>query len=383
MTLPGPPEWRRLLAWAPADGILSVSVVIDPSDRGGGWRVALEDALKPVLGSAENAPHGMKLGLRAAVDAVLERFPGNAPPPQGRGQIGFLEVARKGGREEWHAYRIPPHGTEAVHGHRPYLRPLVELADDGATIGIVAVSGDQARLWEWELGVTSELGDWTLTPTGDWRERKAQRPSDPARFRGAGASGHEQHDQRLEAHRERFLGQVASHAGGEAGERGWREVLVFGEIEHVRRFGGALGSREHRHVFTKNVISEPTARIAERVEELLPGLNRERELRLVETVKESAHSGKERASLGPQETLEALNEGRVAHLLFDADRDYRGEGIEEGLAYRGPALGRDGLPVAELMVERAIETAAAITPLEGEAAAALEEQSGVAALLRY
>jgi hypothetical protein len=383
MTRPGPDELRRLLAWAPERGVLSVSVVIDPADRGGGWRVALEDALRPVLESAERAPHEVKIGLRAVAEAVLERFPGNAPPPQGRGQIGFVEVARKDRREEWHSYRIPPHATNAIHGHRPYLRPVIEIADDGAAMGIVAVSGDQARVWEWELGILSELEDLALTPTGDWRERKAPRPSDPARFRGAGASGHDQHDERVEAHRERFIKRVADRATSEAAEREWRDVLVFGEVEHVRRLEDGFGSREPRHVYRKNVVAEPTSRIAERVGELLPGLNRERELTLVESVKESAYSGKELASLGPQETVEALSQGRVEHLLFDAERDYRGQGIEEGLAYAGPPLGANGLPVAELMVERAIETAAAVTPLEGEAAAALDEQNGVAALLRY
>ena len=114
----------------------------------------------------------------------------------------------------------------------------------------------------------------------------------------------------------------------------------------------------------------------------MPEINRERELKLVETVKESAYSGRARGSLGPQETVEALNQGRVEHLLFDAERDYRGQGIEQGLAYEAPPL-TDGLPVTELMIERALDTGARVTPLVGDAAAALEEHAGVAALLRY
>ena len=382
MTLPGPDELKQLLGWAPPGGVLSVSVEIDPADRGGGWHVALGDELREVLGGADDAPHDVRLALRAVVDAVLERFPERGKPPEGRGHMGFIEVAKKG-RERWYASQMPPHRTEATYAYRPYLRPLVELADDGARIGAAAVSGDQVRLWEWELGRLSEVDDWEILTTGDWRERKAQRPSDPARFHGPGASGREQHDQRLEAHRERFLKDAGGRTTARAGERGWRDLLVFGENEHVRRYADALDSREPRHVHSKNVVSEPTSRIAGRVEALIPDLNRERELKLVETVKESAYSGKERASLGPQETIEALLQGRVEHLLFDAERDYTGHGIEEGLAYEGPPLGDDGLPVAELMIERALETGARITPLEGTAAAALDEHSGVAALLRY
>lgn len=381
MTLPDSDQLRRLLGWTPPGGVLSVSVAIDPADRGGGWRVALEDALKPAVESSQDAPHDARLAMRAVAESVLDRFPPNAPQ-DGRGHIGFVEVAGKDRREEWSSYPVPPRRTEVVHGHRPYLRPLIEMLDDGAAMGVVAVGGDQARLWEWELGRLSELVEMELEPTGDWRERKAPRPSQPSRVSGPGSSGRDQHDQRLEAHRERFLKQVAGRVVGEASDRGWVDLLVFGEVEHVSRFVDDLGPHSHRHVFKKNVVAEPSSRIAERIEELLPGLQREREMGLVETVKESAYSGKERASLGPQETLEALAEGRVAHLLFDAERDYSGHPIAEGLAYEGPPLD-DGLPVTELLIERALETGARISAVEGDAASALDEHDGVAALLRY
>ena len=39
--------------------------------------------------------------------------------------------------------------------------------------------------------------------------------------------------------------------------------------------------------------------------------------------------------------------------------------------------------MTELMIEQALDTGARVTPLVGEAAAALDEHDGVAALLRY
>lgn len=383
MRLPGPETLKELVAWQPASGVLSLYVSVDPGDRGRGWRVALVDGLRDAIGDERALPHEERLGMRASAERALRRFPEQGPPPEGPGHVGFVEVASEPRRELWYPSRLPPRATEVVYGHRPYLRPLIEIADTGARIGVAAVSGDQVRLWEWEMGALAELEDLTLTTTGDWRERKAQRPSDPARFHGAGASGREQHDQRLEAHRDRFLKDAGRRTATIAGKHRWRDLLAFGEKEPVRRFADALDKHEPRHVHQKNVVSEPSSRIAERVWDLIPELSRERELRLVQSVKESAYSGKARGSLGPQETLEALSEGRVEHLLFDADRDYRGEGIEQGLAYEGPPLGDGGLPVAELMIERALETGARITPLDGEAAAALQEHDGVAALLRY
>jgi peptide subunit release factor 1 (eRF1) len=381
MALPGAEQLKQLVDWRPANGVLSVYVIVDPGDRRAAWRVELVDRLRDVLGTQAEGRSG--LPLRAAAERALQRFPEHRPPPEGRGHAGFVEVAEKGGRELWYPSQIPPRATEVAYGYRSYLRPLIELADIGARIGVAAVSGDQVRLWEWELGVLSDLDDWEILTTGDWKERKAQRPSDPARVQGGKASGREQHDQRLEAHRERFLKDAGGRTSVQAAQRRWRDLLVFGENEHVRRFAHALDAHEPRHVYGKNVVSEPSSRIAERVGEVLPELNRERELKLVETVKDSAYSGRARGSLGPQETLEALREGRVEHLLFDADRDYRGHGIEQGLSYEGPPLGNDGLPVAELMIEQALETGARVTPLVGDAAAALEEHAGVAALLRY
>jgi hypothetical protein len=381
MELPRADQLKELARWTPPNGVLSVYVVVEPGDRRAAWRVELVDRLRDALGTQADGRSGIP--LRTTAERALERFPEHRPPPEGRGHAGFLEVAEKGGRELWYPSRIPPRATEVTYGPRPYLRPLIEIADVGARIGIAAVSGDYVRLWEWELGVLSELDDWEILTTGDWKERKAQRSSDPARIQGAKASGREQHDQRMEAHRDRFLKEAGGRTSVRASERGWRDLLVFGENEHVRRFAHALDSHEPRHVYGKNVVSEPSTRIADRIRELLPELTRERDLKLVETVKESAYSGKERGSLGPQETLEALRQGRVAHLLFDAERDYRGHGIEEGLTYAGPPLGDDGLPVAELMIEHALETGAQVTPLVGDAADALAEFDGVAALLRY
>ena len=41
------------------------------------------------------------------------------------------------------------------------------------------------------------------------------------------------------------------------------------------------------------------------------------------------------------------------------------------------------MPLLERMIDLALSTSAAITPVEGESAEAIAEQEGVAALLRY
>ena len=110
---------------------------------------------------------------------------------------------------------------------------------------------------------------------------------------------------------------------------------------------------------------------------MVPGLNRERERSLIERIKDAAYS-EGRSSMGIQETLQALQEGRVEHLVYDAGREYSNASLES----MGES-GANGLPLIQRMIEYAISTGAAITPVEDESAEFLEEQDGVVSLLRY
>jgi stalled ribosome rescue protein Dom34 len=154
------------------------------------------------------------------------------------------------------------------------------------------------------------------------------------------------------------------------------ELLVLGDAEHVREFADGAGDGvEVRQIDGHNVISARPHEIAERLEELLEELNRSRELDLVQRVKDEAHGGT-RGAVGLQETLEALEQGRVAHLVFDAS-------LEDG-GGPGEITGEDGgLRLGERLIELALATGARVTPVEGEAAEALVEAEGVAGLLRY
>ncbi len=378
--LPGPDELRRLLEWEPEGGVISAFVPIDPADRGDAWRVALEREMRTLL-SSEHAKQ--RSDLQAGANAVLARFPQNAPHKH-RAQIGFVEVGGGRRREQrWYPSQIAPRRLELHHGRRPLLRPLVELVERAGRIGVAVVSTERVHIWEWDDGLVRRLEGWVLETMGlDWRERKAQRSADPARVRGGKASGHDQFAQRLEANRDRFLTEAGGLTAGVMRRREWRELLGFGAKQSWQQFAEGLGRVRGRLVDSADIINEPAADIEARIEAVLPQLEQARDAALVKTVEEAAYSGKERASLGPQETLEALEQGRVEQLLFDADRDYRGEGIEEGLTYEVPE-GAIEPPVTEILIERALGTSARVTPVFGEAAALLDEHDGVVALLRY
>ena len=82
------------------------------------------------------------------------------------------------------------------------------------------------------------------------------------------------------------------------------------------------------------------------------------------------------ATLGPEETLGALAEGRVAHLLIDPDHDFSAAGRDVSASRRRAP----GEMLGERAVESAIAGAAQVTAI---AADTLGQADGMAALLRY
>lgn len=386
MNTPDPGAIAGLAGWAPEHGVVSVYLGIDPADRREGWRIELRDGLKRLVEQAhEEGPRERWLALLATTERISQLFPAEGDHPEGRCQIAFAEVAEREGRLESYQTQMPPQQTMILHDAGPFLRPLVELLDDGAPRGIVALSAERVRLFEWKLGEIRELEDWDLSSVhGPPRDKKA--PSrDPSTGTGTSSSGRDQYDRAMDEHREKFVKEVGDQAVRQINRRGWPETLCFGDEGLMRAFSDGLGPKaDVRHVDEHNIVSEEVKQVGERVEALLDDLNRTREMALVERAKNAVFAEGGRGALGVQDTLDALVEGRVEHLLFDAERDYRGAWIDHQLRYGEVGdEGQDEPRLAERMIEQALQTSASVTPLEGEAAAALSEHEGVAAILRY
>ena len=361
---------KKLLDWRPDLGVVSVYVAIDHGDRSEGWRVELRDRLDDVI-EAETDHHGRR-ALTATAERIKAHFPDEVP--SGRGHIGFCAVKeqkpddRRGQSDIWMSTQMAPPQAEVVRRERPHLTPLIELLEEGAPVGVVAVSAERVRLHEWALGTLSEIHDWeAVLFIPDWRERKAQSTPDPARVEGASSSGHDQYDQRLEHNRRRFLKETGALVGQEAERRRWRSAIAFGDPDEVARVAEGASKRiEVEPADDANVISEDHRRLLERVERAVDGLNRRRELTLVQGALDAAFAREGRGAVGVIETQRSLEEGRVRHLLFDAEE-----------------TAREVTEVEDDLVEKAIRTRADVTPVEGDAAELLREHGGVAALLRY
>lgn len=369
---------RRLIEWRSEAGILTVYVHLDPGDRGRAWRIALREQLHRLEEQTE--PHAERRAFEAAANEVLERFPENGAPPDGRGHVGFVELAEKHPTALWRSMQLGPRRTEVVRSERPYVRPLVELFAEGPHVGVALVSGDRVRLLDWSLGAIHELEDWEITLfSSDWRERKAERAI-PGQGTRTSASGRDQFDQRLDANRRRFLREVGALVAQEQSRRAWRHLIAFGSEDLSHELAEGLGDRPPRlRVVRHDLVTAKEAQVAERVQAEVREINGSQALQLIAEIEE-AIGAEPGTALGPQEALEALAEGRVRHLVFDADRDYGGRPFEADLAYDDD---RDGMPVGERLVELAVATDADVTPVFDEPAAMLERHKGVAALLRY
>src|SRR3954447_15600289 len=184
---------RDLLDWRPDLGVISVYVAIDPAERGEPWRVELRNQLDALV-EAEQDKHGRRKALEATAERIKAHFP-DEQPPSGRFHVGFCEVSEGDGRDIWLAAQVNREDTEIVDRDHPYLTPLLEVLDEGAPAGVLAVSSEHVRLYEWALGSISDVHDWeAILFTPDWRERKAQSNPNPTRTQGASSSGHDQFD---------------------------------------------------------------------------------------------------------------------------------------------------------------------------------------------
>src|SRR3954447_15475070 len=276
----------RLVAWRSEAGILTVYVHVDPGDRGRGWRIELRERLHRL--AEETSPHAERRAFKAAANEVLERFPENGAPPEGRGHVGFIELTEKHPTAVWRSMQMGPRRIEAVVHERPLIRPLVELFAEGPHVGVVLVSGDRVRLLDWSLGAIRELGDWELELFSlDWRERKAER-SIPGAGSRTSASGRDQFGQRLDANRQRFLHEVGSLVAKEHAQRAWRHVIAFGVEDLPQDFAEGLGDAASRlHVVPHDLVGAKEAQIAQRVETEVRELNTSKALGLVSEVEEA------------------------------------------------------------------------------------------------
>jgi Bacterial archaeo-eukaryotic release factor family 10 len=364
MTQPTLEDARELSEWRPPLGVLSVYLGFDPADRTGAWRTELRNDLDAILEAYKEAEHDRRLALRATAKRLTERFEDGDLRPPPRGEVGFVEVAEKEGTEHWFGSGVAPAADACVEfGPEPAIAPLLELCGRDAPRGVALLSSERVRLLRCSEGSLEELEDWELSITSlDWRERKSQSTNNPARAQGVSSSGHDQFGERLDHNRQRFLGECGGLVGRVLEENGLEELIVFGPAKDVESFKGGFSSAKAKLTGggDGDLISVPKGRVSETVAEVIQRLDTERDQAVVQRVLDEVKGGS-RGAAGAQETRQALSEGRVDHLVFDA------------------AIGEE----AESLIRAALSGGGKVTVVRDELAAPLAEAEGVAAVLRY
>jgi peptide subunit release factor 1 (eRF1) len=355
---------RELSGWQPPLGVVSVYLGYDPADRGGAWRTVLRGGVDKVLRpAAEDGSHERKVAVRETAKRLLARFEERGVRPLPRGEVGFVEVGRKEGREHWWETGTAPPVPTVLLADQPVVTQLVDLCGRSVESGLALLSAERVRLLCFGDGRLEAVEEWELDVDSEkWRERKAQSSSDPARAQGVSSSGHDQYDERLAHNRRRFLGDCGRQARERLRKRGLDEVILFGPAPEAEAFCAGLGTAPVRaeRGGEADLISAPTEQLIEAVSAAVERLTAARDRACVERALEEALAGG-RGAAGLRETMEALGEGRVESVVFD------------------PAIGEP----AEALVRGALSSGAEITVAHDGVAELLEPVEGVAALLRY
>jgi hypothetical protein len=330
-------------------------------------------------GSQERS-RAVREGL-ARLDAEIDRF--TDPEEPGRGRIVFAAM-----HDGW-LTRVSaqlPLPNRVVLDRGPFIHPLLELLDEGAPAGVVVASRTEAQVLEWRFGELTPLREMQADAAEPRHERSGPVGSRPASRYGTPTG--EQRNARERDRASRFIERVADTASRLARDRGWERIVVSGG-EQTDALVAALSPvlRTMALPDPRVLVRLDLATLEDIITERVRAAHAEFEQQLIATVRAQAH-GAGAAALGLSEVVGALNQARVAHLVYDPYIRYRGSVGYDGslyaedetaLTYGSTADER----LTERIVERAFETGARVTPVEGAGADGLADALGIGAVLRW
>jgi hypothetical protein len=355
---------QHLIDWKPEHGVISAYFDVDPADRGDGWRILVKDGLG---GLEEPDEHEAKIAMRETIARLLERYAPGTPPPSGRAQFDFAEVARKDGGEDRWSSQLSLDDAGCSLGPRPILRPVIDLLIRGTAHAVLAVSAERVRGWIWSEGLLEAEPAWE-------QELDTAQEGRP--------KGRDEYARHLEELRMRFLREVGESLRQDPRIEG-TQLIAFGDAPHLDELVEMLDpALEVHRIEGTDVIEEGDGQIAERLGAVMAEVLDEREADLAQRAIDAALASQGRGSIGVDETSMALVEGRVDHLLIDHRRNVSLEELNP-LAretVREAERLEDG---AEVLIELALRSSAEIMSARGKGAELLREHGGVAALLRY
>jgi hypothetical protein len=360
--------------------VISVHARTDPRDpvntgSSPAWLIELRNGLRAISDKLEAGDdRDARLAFRVVRERIEQEMTDLTPSERARSVSWFLDMD---GQSERFSLQLPLRRDRVVADTKPFVSPLVDIADRGSSTGVILVGGDAVRIVQIEQAEVVEPHNSMFELTlGDWRPFGGT--AGGSSERGQLTTSHEErYEARVDAQRDRMFTNAATETAKRLDALGWQRIVLVAEGQVATRFRDAMPPKLRERVIAEadlNLVSKEPTLITEGVEPLIEEAWDRRTKELAATAHDRA-SGGGPGTLGPEETLGALAEGRVAHLLIDPDHDFSAVA-----ATFPPAAGAPAGMLGERAVESAIAGAAQVTAITADT---LGRADGMAALLRY
>lgn len=357
---------------SPAFGVLSAYLPTPPVQVSGQkYLVRFREECKPIRQELEAAGRDERQAFETAANRI-EEYLAEMPTPRHPGLAAFAAA------ERGYLYAVPlpdRPATVVVWDTELILAPLEEVLDEHERVGVVLTDRRQARLFTVYLGAVEE-------------KRVIESP-DPGKSNISGIAGN--YARHYQENVRRHLRRTVRAAAELLRARPFDRLILGGPVDVDTMLRDEL-PRPLRARFAGIVpigLEATDAEVLDAVRSLAEEIERRTEREMVEEL--IAAQTTPRVALGLQVTVDALNDDRVHHLFLTSD--FAGSGAAcptcgrlETATDRCPVCGAQLEPVPDLrerLIDRALEQAARVELVSGEAADLLGQYDGIGAWTRY
>lgn len=381
---PTPELVKELATLAPGVGVLSAHLRTDPRDPANtnhqpAWHIALRNGLRAIETELEA---GDDRDARLAFRELSERLDTQLPElePSERGRSISVFVTHGGEVDVRVTLQLPLLQDTVRWDRRPFISPLVDVVDHGRATGLILIDSDEVVLLHWEGGHITEPDQARyVLDVGHWTERESGGHGN--RAGGPRVAHGDNHESRLDDHKRRFLLDAAGSVASRIEELGWHRLLVAAAPKTGEPFLEALPEQVRDRVVTvldAHITGLDHGEISEHVDGPLEEAWRtEVGDAIGEAISHSQAGGA--GATGAAEVLDALVQGRVAHLVYDPQLQIPASSLGPQVA---AVLG--DVPeelIVERAVEHAVETDAGVSAISDDER--LTAAGGIVATLRY
>jgi peptide subunit release factor 1 (eRF1) len=365
---------RKAVPGSPALSVYLDTDQADAANLNRMFEVALSNALREV---EETLDSPQRKDFEGDAIRVLEFIEGYRP--HAKGLVIFCDSSE--GFFRVHELQVPVK-TKVQWSEKPYLRPLLEIIDENERYGVILTDRSQARLFSIFLGEIEEY-------------REAFSVADVTRIKGSERDhirSQTRHQHRADTHALWHLKQVAESMEGVAERFAFDRLALAGQVEATTEVYRHLSKGLRAKVIGTLALAMDSSerQILAETLKLMKTAERTGEIEIVEHLIEAAEK-QEQATIGLEQTIAAVQAGRVRQLVYAEGWVASGSRCSNcsSLMVNGdPICGYCGAPlhvVDDLLGRTARRVAAmggVVEQVRGDAATRLQEAGGIGAFLR-